>query len=47
MVYLDDEAQIATGRTIWGFPKKLANPKLQIELGTLDVGEAAFDYLTN
>jgi acetoacetate decarboxylase len=42
MMYLDDEAPIAAGREIWGFPKKLASPKLQVELdalvGTLDYG---------
>jgi len=39
-MYLDDHAPIAGGREIWGFPKKLARPCLQIEeetlLGTLD-----------
>ncbi|MBX3709526.1 MAG: acetoacetate decarboxylase [Gammaproteobacteria bacterium] len=29
-MYLDDEAPIAAGREIWGFPKKLANPSLQV-----------------
>ena len=41
-MYLDDEAPIAGGREIWGFPKKLARPKLAVEadtlLGTLDYG---------
>jgi acetoacetate decarboxylase len=27
-MYLDDEAPIAAGREIWGFPKKLARPSL-------------------
>ena len=27
-MYLDDDAPIAGGREIWGFPKKFANPKL-------------------
>ncbi len=27
-MYLDDEAPIAGGREIWGFPKKLASPKI-------------------
>lgn len=29
-MYLDDEAPIAAGREIWGFPKKYAHPKLQL-----------------
>lgn len=41
-MYLDDHPPIAGGREIWGFPKKLANPKLQVVnetlLGTLDYG---------
>ncbi|MGV8985225.1 MAG: acetoacetate decarboxylase [Cypionkella sp.] len=41
-MYLNDEAPIAGGREIWGFPKKLADPALRVEkdtlLGTLDVG---------
>jgi acetoacetate decarboxylase len=41
-MFLDDEAPIAGGREIWGFPKKLANPKLFVEedvlTGTLDYG---------
>lgn len=39
-MYLDDEAPIAGGRELWGFPKKLANPKISHEgeviVGTLD-----------
>jgi acetoacetate decarboxylase len=34
-MYLDDEAPIAGGRELWGFPKKLASPKLTIEKDTL------------
>jgi acetoacetate decarboxylase len=30
-MYLDDNAPIAGGREIWGFPKKLANPKVSHE----------------
>ena len=30
-MYLDDEAPIAGGREIWGFPKKLASPKISHE----------------
>src|SRR6516165_9296504 len=30
-MYLDDHAPIAGGREIWGFPKKLANPKISHE----------------
>ena len=41
-MYLNDEAPIAGGRELWGFPKKLASPKLSVEtdtlLGTLDYG---------
>lgn len=41
-MYLNDDAPIAGGREIWGFPKKLAEPSLKIEkdvlLGTLDYG---------
>ena len=34
-MYLDDEAPIAGGRELWGFPKKLASPKLTVEKDTL------------
>ncbi|MFT4060099.1 MAG: acetoacetate decarboxylase [Legionella sp.] len=41
-MYLDDLAPIAAGREIWGYPKKLAHPKLEIIsdtlLGTLNYG---------
>jgi acetoacetate decarboxylase len=42
-MYLDDEGPIAGGREIWGFPKKLARPRLSIDgndtlLGTLEYG---------
>ncbi|WP_233838047.1 acetoacetate decarboxylase [Paraburkholderia sp. ZP32-5] len=42
-MYLDDEGPIAGGREIWGFPKKLARPKLGVDgndtlLGTVDYG---------
>lgn len=41
-MYLDDHPPIAGGREIWGFPKKLANPKLEVVnetlLGTLEYG---------
>ena len=30
-MYLDDDAPIAGGREIWGFPKKLASPKITHE----------------
>ncbi len=40
-MYLNDEAPIAGGREIWGFPKKLAEPSLCVDkdtlIGTLDV----------
>jgi acetoacetate decarboxylase len=34
-MYLDDDAPIAGGREIWGFPKKLARPKMFHEGETL------------
>jgi acetoacetate decarboxylase len=41
-MYLNDDAPIAGGREIWGFPKKLAEPSLRVEkdtlVGTLDYG---------
>ena len=41
-MYLNDEAPIAGGRELWGFPKKLASPSLTVEtdtlLGTLNYG---------
>jgi len=41
-MYLNDEAPIAGGRELWGFPKKLASPSLVVEkdtlVGTLDYG---------
>ena len=42
-MYLNDHPPIAGGRELWGFPKKLANPNLEIEIdtlvGTLDYGK--------
>lgn len=42
-MYLDDEAPIAAGREIWGFPKKLASPILKVVketlVGQLDYGD--------
>lgn len=41
-MFLNDDAPIAGGREIWGFPKKLANPALKVDkdvlVGTLDYG---------
>ncbi|MDR3455450.1 MAG: acetoacetate decarboxylase [Rhodoferax sp.] len=41
-MYLNDDAPIAGGREIWGFPKKLASPSLAVDkdvlVGTLDYG---------
>jgi acetoacetate decarboxylase len=41
-MYLDDHPPIAGGRELWGFPKKLAKPKLEVHtdtlIGTLDYG---------
>ena len=41
-MFLDDDAPIAGGREIWGFPKKFANPKIvnegEVVVGTLHYG---------
>jgi acetoacetate decarboxylase len=41
-MYLNDEAPIAGGRELWGFPKKLAEPKIvhdgDVVVGTLHYG---------
>lgn len=41
-MYLNDDSPIAGGREIWGFPKKLAEPRIRVEkdtlVGTLDIG---------
>jgi acetoacetate decarboxylase len=41
-MYLDDDAPVAAGREIWGFPKKYAHPKLELIketlTGTLEYG---------
>jgi len=41
-MYLNDHPPIAGGRELWGFPKKLATPRLETEIdtlvGTLDYG---------
>ena len=41
-MYLNDDAPIAAGRELWGFPKKLADPALSVNkdtlIGTLDYG---------
>jgi len=34
-MYLNDHPPIAGGRELWGFPKKLATPKLETEIDTL------------
>jgi acetoacetate decarboxylase len=34
-MYLDDDPPIAAGREIWGFPKKYAEPKLEVATDTL------------
>lgn len=42
-MYLNDHPPIAGGRELWGFPKKLAAPQLEVEIdtlvGTLDYGK--------
>jgi len=41
-MYMDDHPPIAGGRELWGFPKKLASPRLETHIdalvGTLDFG---------
>lgn len=41
-MFLNDEAPIAGGRELWGFPKEYAEPSLRVEkdalVGTLDMG---------
>jgi acetoacetate decarboxylase len=41
-MFLNDDPPIAGGRELWGFPKKLAEPTLHVEIdavvGTLDYG---------
>src|SRR3979409_748028 len=34
-MYLDDDAPIAGGRELWGFPKKRATPKIAVESDVL------------
>lgn len=42
-MYLDDHAPTAGGREIWGFPKKIAAPRLEVDkdvlMGTLHYGK--------
>jgi acetoacetate decarboxylase len=42
-MYLDDDAPILGGRELWGFPKKLARPKIsrdgEVLVGTLHYGQ--------
>ena len=42
-MYLDDDAPIAGGRELWGFPKKLAKPKIEVESDVL-VGTSALRF---
>ncbi len=44
MMFLDNLAPIAAGREIWGFPKKYANPKLEIDVDTV-VGTLKYNSL--
>ena len=41
-MFLNDHPPVAGGRELWGFPKKLASPKLEVDrdtlVGTLDYG---------
>ncbi|HYA65082.1 MAG TPA: acetoacetate decarboxylase [Burkholderiaceae bacterium] len=43
-MFLNDHPPIAGGRELWGFPKKLAEPKLKTEIDTL-VGELYYGPL--
>jgi acetoacetate decarboxylase len=43
-MFLNDHPPIAGGRELWGFPKKLAEPKLKAEIDTL-IGELYFGPL--
>lgn len=43
-MFLDDEAPIAAGREIWGFPKKLAQPSLKVTNETL-VGQLNYENI--
>ena len=43
-MFLNDHPPIAGGRELWGFPKKLAEPKLKAKIDTL-VGELYFGPL--
>ena len=49
-MYLNDHPPIAGGRELWGFPKKLATPKLETEIdtlvGTLDYGKVCIAKAT-
>jgi len=42
LMFLNDHPPVAGGRELWGFPKKLANPNLEVDrdtlVGTLDYG---------
>ncbi len=57
-MYLDDEPPISGGREIWGFPKKFAQPKLEVASDTLTgtlhyagqmvaIGTMAFKHATS
>ena len=49
-MYLNDHPAIAGGRELWGFPKKLASPRLETEIdtlvGTLDYGKVRIAQAT-
>src|SRR2546429_8061244 len=49
-MYLDDDAPIAGGRELWGFPKKRATPKIEVEsdvlVGSLHYGSELFASAT-
>jgi acetoacetate decarboxylase len=49
-MYLNDHPAIAGGRELWGFPKKLASPRLETDIdtlvGTLDYGKVRIAQAT-
>jgi acetoacetate decarboxylase len=44
-MFLNDDAPISGGREIWGFPKKLANPKIVVEKDVI-VGRLQYESVT-
>ena len=44
-MYLDDDAPIAGGRELWGFPKKLASPEIAVEKDVI-IGRLCYESVT-